>query len=156
LYGATWSEARSVAEGDPKPRLDVVERWLVYGLLAGFIVFVAVLIFLRDNDNWDRLIYVFSGYEALVFAGAGALWGTELKRREAAAAIDKADKAEEKATNAEQAAAAGRALRAQIAAKLESRQVESRRGARPGAEPEPSAAELDLRELHTLADKLFQ
>ena len=129
---------------------------MVYALLAGFILFVAVLIFLRDNPNWDRLIYVFSGYEALVFAGAGALWGTELKRREAAAAIAKADETEEKAKSAEQDANAGRALRAQIAAKLESREGETRRGARPGADPEPSSAELDLRELNALADKLFR
>jgi hypothetical protein len=143
-------------EGDLKPKLPVVERWLVYGLLAGFVFFVIALIFLRDNPNWDRLIYVFSGYEALVFTGVGALWGTEVKRKEADAAIDKANKAEEKAQSAEQDATAGRALKASIASKLESREGESRRGARPGAEPEPSQAELDLKELNSLADKLFK
>jgi hypothetical protein len=146
-----------MVEGDPKPQLPAVERWLVYGLLAGFVVFVIALIFLRDNPNWDRLIYVFAGYEAIVFAGVGALWGTELKRREADAAVDMANRAEQKAQSAEQDAAAGRALQASIASKLQTRTEENnRRGARAGAAPDPTEAQTDLMELDSLAQKLFK
>lgn len=137
--------------------LGVLERGVVIFLLVGFVAFVVLLVVLRDNPNWDRLVYVFSGYEALVFAGAGALFGVQVKQREVAAGNARAAAAESEAETAGKEAAAGRALWQSIESKLATRSGDVRRGARPdprmpGA---PDDQSTDLAELADLAARLF-
>jgi hypothetical protein len=140
-----------MADEGARSGLGGAERWVVIGLLVGFAIFVVVLVFLRDNPNWDRLVFVFGSYEALAFAGAGALFGVEVKRREADAARNEATDQRTRADRSEHDASAGRALRAAIEARLDGRQADTRRGARP----DDSEADADLTELVALAGRLF-
>ena len=50
-----------------------------------------------QQTEWDRLVYVFGGIEAVAFAAAGYFFGKEVHR-------ERAEKAENKAANAEDAA----------------------------------------------------
>lgn len=147
----------TMADDEARERgLSGVERWAVIGLLGGFVIFVIVLVVLRDNPNWDRLVYVFASYEALAFAGAGALFGVEVKRREVDAARTEASDQRNRADEFQLHANAGRALRAAVETKLAERSTETRRGARPGESPAPGQAEADLAELAGLAARLFE
>jgi hypothetical protein len=147
-----------MGDGGERPGLGKLERGVVIFLLLGFVAFVVVLIVVRDNPHWDRLVYVFSGYEALVFAGAGALFGVQVKQREVVAGNARVAAAEGIAATAGKEAAAGHALWQSIESKLATRKSDSaRRGARsdprmPGvSEEEPT----DLAELADLAARLF-
>jgi hypothetical protein len=46
------------------------------------------------QTEWDRLVYVFGGVEAIAFAAAGYFFGREVHRERANKAENKADKAE--------------------------------------------------------------
>jgi len=67
-------------------------------LIFVYIAMLAVLTVLRADKEWDRLVYLLTGFEALVFAGASALFGTTVQRgnvttARADAAAAKADRA---------------------------------------------------------------
>jgi len=109
------------------------------GLLGVFILAVAVMFLLRRDPNWDRLVYVFGGLEAIVFAGVGALFGTTVQRGTVAAARAESEQARVDARHAQQelqtttaAAANGRALAAV---------VKKAAGAEPASLPEQSGDE---------------
>lgn len=79
-----------------------------------------------SETHWSRMVFVYSGIEAVVFAAAGALFGSRVERTNTAAAEARADRAEEaaadnaKAVDAERgAAAAGRALLAAVEVEAE-------------------------------------
>ncbi|MEW2538472.1 hypothetical protein [Micromonospora chalcea] len=55
------------------------------------------LAFLRADQNWDRLIYLLSGFEAIVFAAAGLLFGASISRRSSIEAREDADQAKAEA-----------------------------------------------------------
>jgi hypothetical protein len=130
-------------------------------LIAVYIAMLGILTALRADKEWDRLVYLLSGFEALVFAGAGALFGTTIQRANVTAArADAADAKEtakterDRAQAAETAATGGRTLAAAIQAKAEARAGGS--GRIRGGRPEPgqeAAAGLDpdLQELAVLA-----
>jgi hypothetical protein len=131
-------------------------------LIAVYIGMLAFLMTLRADKEWDRLVYLLSGFEALVFAGAGALFGTTIQRANVAAArSDAADAREtakterDRAEAAEKDATAGRTLAAAIKAKAETRADGSGRirGSRPEQVAEAGVAGLDsdVQELAMLA-----
>jgi hypothetical protein len=66
--------------------LDSATRRAAIGLLVIFVVAIVALFLLRSDEHWDRLVYVFGGLEAIVFASAGALFGTTVQRGAVAAA----------------------------------------------------------------------
>lgn len=131
-------------------------------VLILYIGFVIVLIVMRNDSHWDRLVYLLGGFEAIVFAAIGWIFGTTVARgaveeaksakaeaqghatvaraeaeRERAAARQARSERDESVKDAER----GRALAASIKAK---RAPSSRLGARPGdADPSPELAELD-------------
>ncbi|MER8185179.1 hypothetical protein [Kitasatospora sp. NPDC094015] len=49
-------------------------------VLAGYCVLVGFLAAHRADLNWDRLVFLFSGVEAIVFAAAGMVFGTAVQR----------------------------------------------------------------------------
>ncbi len=49
-------------------------------LIVVFIIALVGMATLRSDHQWDRLIYLFGGLEAVVFAAAGALFGTSVQR----------------------------------------------------------------------------
>jgi hypothetical protein len=138
-------------------------------LIAVYIAMLGFMMTLRADKEWDRLVYLLSGFEALVFAGAGALFGTTIQRANVTAARDDAADAKktaqaerDRAQLAEKDAAAGRTLAAAIEAKAEARAggADRIRGSRPEPEQEAAAAgpaglDADLLELAVLARKMM-
>jgi hypothetical protein len=131
-------------------------------------VFLAVLYFERDDKHWDRLIFLLSGLEAIVFAGAGALFGTSVQRgtvkaaqQDAVAAKADAVNARTRADEVQSTAEAGRALyhvvreKAAAAARTAPSRATPGQGGRPregAAQPtDPHLAELDA-----IAQALFR
>jgi hypothetical protein len=99
------------------------------------------LFLVRDDANWDLLVFLFGALQALVFAGAGALFGTSVQRgnladarADAAAARVRADTARDEAhaqgKEAEKGRALAEALRAASEALLAQLPPGERRGAR--------------------------
>jgi hypothetical protein len=132
-------------------------------LIAVYIAMLAVLAVLRSDKQWDRLVFLLTGFEALVFAGGGALFGTTVQRANVTTAQTDAAQAKlaaqaerTRADEAEQTATAGRALSmaVQNKADVRARQSAGIRGARPAEQladsvlPGPDA---DLEELAALA-----
>ncbi len=58
---------------------------IAIGILVGYGFFIYFLIGKADakEPDWSRLIYLFSGVEAIVFAAAGFLFGREVNRKRA-------------------------------------------------------------------------
>jgi hypothetical protein len=83
-------------------RLGRAERWLAFALVVVFLVALVAMYRLRADQYWDRLLYLFGALEALVFAGAGALFGTTVQRGNVEAARQDAEVARQDATEARQ------------------------------------------------------
>lgn len=132
-----------VQESGPQQiRLDRPTRGVAIGLLVVFVLAIFVMVLLRADTQWDRLVYLYSGLEAIVFASAGALFGTTVQRGavvaaqgQARQARDEAAQAHQRARQREQTAARGEALAATAkaaAAEPAGAPGGVRRGARPG------------------------
>ncbi|NAS21159.1 hypothetical protein GT755_05585 [Herbidospora sp. NEAU-GS84] len=120
-----------------------LQIWLGVGLIVLFVAALVALVLLRDDPQWDRLVFLLQGLEALVFAAAGVLFGTAVGR--SSAAVQEVAQAQERAAVAETDAANGRALASAV---LASEEQSARRGSREPA----TAAESDLA---ALARRLF-
>ena len=83
-------------------RLGPAERALAFALVGLFLVALVVMYRLRDDQYWDRLLFLFGALEALVFAGAGALFGTTVQRGNVEAARQDAQDARQDAQAARQ------------------------------------------------------
>jgi hypothetical protein len=104
--------------------LGRAEQRVAIGLIAIFMIFVVVLVVLRSDEHWDRLVFLLGGVEALVFAAAGALFGTSVQRTQAVEARQQAaqerqaaTRERERADQFEQQARNGQALADVIRAK---------------------------------------
>jgi hypothetical protein len=104
--------------------LGRTEQRVAIGLIGIFMVFVVVLVVLRSDQYWDRLVFLLAGVEALVFAAAGALFGTSVQRTQAVEARQQAAqerqaaaKERERADQFEREARSGQALADVIRAK---------------------------------------
>lgn len=130
-------------------------------LIAVFVIALVVLGMLRGDRQWDRLVYLFGGLEAVVFAAVGALFGTSVQRGNLAdARMDASQARQEAGTVRAQArtdgaqAEKGRALAEACRAAAEAKQGTSQRlGARETDQFEAASPELVT--LATLADRLF-
>ena len=56
----------------------------------------------EGQQQWDRLVYIFGGVEAVAFAAAGYFFGKEVNRARAETAEKRANDAEQKADNAKE------------------------------------------------------
>jgi hypothetical protein len=95
------SQITATASG---PALDRPTEGVAIGLLAVFVLIIAVNDVLRGDADWDRMVFVFNGLEAIVFAGAGALFGTTVQRGAVSAARAEAVQARDVAAAARQEA----------------------------------------------------
>jgi hypothetical protein len=110
---------------------STLQSWLAVSVIALFIAMLVGLAFLRADQNWDRLIYLLSGFEAIVFAAAGLVFGATISRRITVAAREDADRAKAEATHQQAVAEqhmqgnlAGEALAKAVLAKAEMRIVD--------------------------------
>jgi hypothetical protein len=159
--------AEGTGSGNPMPTATTLKVALT--VLGIYVVFVGLLILLRRDQEWDRLIYLMTGFEAIVFAAVGWIFGTSVARgtvqdaksaqaeakEQAAAARAEATTARESAETARaerdstlQDAERGRAIAASIKAKAP-------RSSRLSARPEDSVTSPELAELQNLAERLF-
>jgi hypothetical protein len=81
-------------------------------VLAGF---AGLVIFMTSqaeaaSEAWTRLAFVYTSVEAIVFAAAGAVFGTRVQRAQTEEARSRADRAQGRAEKNEAQAAGGRAL----------------------------------------------
>jgi hypothetical protein len=138
-------------------------------VLTLYVVFVVILITMRDDANWDRLVYLLGGFEAIVFAAIGWIFGTTVARgtvleakASQAEAKEQASVAREDAAEERETARAARAERDDslkdaergraLAESIKAKQTSS---SRQGARPEDTAASPALTELTSLAQRLF-
>ncbi|MCX4689732.1 hypothetical protein OG401_36515 [Kitasatospora purpeofusca] len=87
-------------------------HWSIYVLICAVLVgYAAMMTFLalkRGDANWDRLVFLFSGLEAIVFAAAGLAFGGSVQRGALNAAREDAATARAEAGRQAEAAEAGR------------------------------------------------
>lgn len=124
------------------------------GLVMALLVFILTLVLLRNDPQWDRLLYLFTGLEAIVFVAAGALFGTRIERQRSADAESARDEAVSRARRLEGESHAGRALAAFIRAgaiKAADEWVPQRGGERSAV----GAPLTDYGALLTVVDELF-
>ncbi len=93
----------------------------------------------EGQQQWDRLVYIFGGVEAVAFAAAGYFFGREVNRARAEAAEDKAKEAEKSAMQ-------DQAIKSEVETKLSSliKFIETQA-------PSTSARLADLDDLRNLA-----
>ena len=137
--------------GAPAVVLGRLEKAIAVVLIALFVVFIVVLIFLRASPQWDRLIFLFGGLEALVFAAAGAFFGTGVQRAHTVQAQQVANQERQRADANESDAVHGQAVAAMVRAKTDNPrggEGQEGRGARPTPGGGPSDGSLaDLRQV---------
>jgi hypothetical protein len=137
------------------------ERAAAMILIAIFVIALVLMAMVRNDHEWDRLIYLFGGLEALVFAAAGALFGTSVQRgnladarKDASQARQEAESVRAQAQTHGSQAEKGRALAEACRAAADAIQGTSqRRGAREMDQFEPASPQLLT--LVMLADRLF-
>jgi hypothetical protein len=147
------SDTSNGATGSQAPaRLGRAERGLAFALIGLFLVAIVVMYLLRGDQYWDRLLFLFGALEALVFAGAGALFGTTVQRGNVDAARKDAQVARQDAQAARQATTVAReqasAARDEAARHHEEARVLADRGTRladtmrvfAAAQPQPRSA----------------
>ena len=139
------------------------------GVLAMYVIFVVVLIALRQDRNWDRLIYLLSGFEAIVFSAIGWIFGTTVARGAVQEAKVSQAEAKEQASTARQEAAEARTSEQAARAERDDSLKDAERGraiaasikaktggsSRVGARPEDTSTSPELEELRHLAERLF-
>lgn len=157
--------APTIAPNSERSTLDPLARNAALGLLVVFVLAIVIMVALRADQHWDRLVFLFGGLEAIVFAAAGALFGTTVQRgavkaarAEADQARDETNQAREDASSMAEAATKGKALGAAVkgAGSVGSATKDERLGARADESLDfPAAGDPTLRVLVRLADELF-
>jgi hypothetical protein len=100
---------------------DLVAPFVAVVILVGFIgstIFMLLQSSLSDIQ-WSRDIYLFGGIEAIAFAAAGFLFGTQVQRQQVQAANDRAQQADTHAQDATERAMSATATAAATQAKAD-------------------------------------
>ena len=120
---------------------------VAFGVLVVFMLSKASSADTPDND-WSRLTYVFGSVEAIVFAAAGAIFGTTVQRSNTVRAEQRADSQQQRADAHAEDAAKGRTL---------AKAVKQSAAAAPGGEVESfgAGASRPAVDLAALAEELF-
>jgi hypothetical protein len=139
-------------------------------VLGLYVALLVTLVAMRHDRDWDHLVYVLGGFEAIVFAAVGWVFGTSVARgtvRDAKAA--QAD-AKQQAAEAKQTASTERQVAERARADRDRAVTDAERGrslaasvkakrasvsGRLGARPEDSATSPEMAELADLAERLF-
>lgn len=74
-------------------RVSTLQTVVALTLLVAFVISLILLARMRDDPHWDRLVYLLSGFEAIVFAAVGAFFGVTVQRGAVSAARREADTA---------------------------------------------------------------
>ena len=172
------TQQSSTAE-DSKPRLPTPAVWTAIALLIAFGGLVVWMITNARSASelvWQRQAYIYGSVEAVVFAAAGALFGTQVKREQVAKAEERVTQAEEEATEAKKSerisatdAANGRTQAAAIRGIAAAQAAQREAGTVPGEDVPGSRApgprgpggttadgsDLALAALVHVADELF-
>ncbi len=84
------------SENSTKDRFGLIPYVIAIGVLIAYGFFIHFLVGRADakEPDWSRLIYLFSGVEAIVFAAAGFLFGKEVNRKRAENAEEEKKQAE--------------------------------------------------------------
>lgn len=84
------------SEKNTKDNFALIPYAIAIGILIAYGFFIHFLIGKADakEPDWSRLIYLFSGVEAIVFAAAGFLFGREVNRKRAENAEEEKKQAE--------------------------------------------------------------
>jgi Na+-transporting methylmalonyl-CoA/oxaloacetate decarboxylase gamma subunit len=95
-----------------KVDMNTVRAVITIVLLAAFSAFVVYMLGQLDlaENEWQRLVWVFSGFEAIVFAAVGWFFGREVNRERAEKAEAEADAAQKDAKENALEAERGRAV----------------------------------------------
>jgi hypothetical protein len=134
-------------------------------LWAAFVVLVAFSVLLvymfhhvsTDDKSWSRYSYLYGSVQAIAFAAAGALFGTQVQRQQTKHAVDLAKDAQRRGDDNADAAAKGKALAGAVRAEREAhKDLPGVAGADLSAPqtPQQSAAATASR-LAAIADELF-
>jgi hypothetical protein len=149
-------------QGDAaSPALAWASPAAITGILV-LVAFGAMVIYMvghlsDDERSWSRLVYVYGSVEAIVFAAAGALFGTQVQRSQTQRAEARADQAEQKADAHVQVAARGQALAQTLKAERRSLGPDVSRfrfSERAAGSPQEAEAAV-INRLGTLAEELF-
>jgi hypothetical protein len=152
----------------------VLNRTATVAAIGVLVVYIAALWLCfehRADASWDRIVYLLSGFEAIVFVAVGAIFGTTVQRTNVATAQANAQQARadarderDRADHAVGQGASGRALAAGIRSYAASRlnnpaqpatAAEPRHGASAVRGTTADQAGSDLSFLVQLADDLF-
>lgn len=110
-----------------RSKLSGLAVYVAVAALIAWLVFTVYLLFQVNSNElaWTRIAWVFASVEAIAFAAAGALFGTAVQRENVERADDRATTAEEVAESNREDATKGRALAASL-------QADAMGGAPPG------------------------
>ena len=148
-------------DSNSKKNAAAISGWALGAALLVLMAWLVMLLWLvfrvgATEVEWSRLFTVLTSLEAVAFAAAGALFGTTVQRQRVKEAIDRAEKsdaraadADSKAVKSSQEAANGRALAAAVKARMSA-------PAKSGGTERVSTAAADHdSELLNLAQRLF-
>ncbi len=147
---------------DEKKSLSWSSPTTIVGVLV-LVAFSLLVIFMigrvaSSDAAWNRLVYLYGSVEAIVFAAAGAIFGSRVQRAQTEDAEARAKKAQDKADQTSQAATNGRALADAIRAErghLEPADAKVSFAERLSPTTPQAAAVSVIGRLEMLADKLF-
>lgn len=74
---------------------DLTQTAVSICLIGLYIASLWVMFYYRNDRQWDRMVYLFSGYEAIVFVAVGAIFGTRIQRASVESATERARQAHE-------------------------------------------------------------
>jgi len=127
--------------------------WVGLLVLIGFAGLVAWTLGVRGDTNWDRVVYIFGSVEAIAFAAAGAIFGTQVQRQQVQAAQAQASAERTRANEAQSTVQqhVAKAAQAKALAVAVKRATESPAGDVGGETVAPSA----LAHLAAIADQIL-
>ena len=128
--------------------------WFIFGLailiLFGYVYFIIFMVNKTDLGEgkelqWSRLVFLFSGVEAIVFAAVGFVFGREVHRSKADAADTRAENAEQKNQEAQKKASEMEG-KVKVIASIAKSKIERKQNAQPNylgyVQPGSEAVEL--------------
>lgn len=74
---------------------DRVQVVVAIGLIGLYVTGLWVMFQYRNDRQWDRMVYLFSGYEAIVLVAVAAIFGTRIQRASVESVAENAQHARE-------------------------------------------------------------
>lgn len=151
--------ATSGSRADPKSMLAIVVTALAFLGFIAAVVFLLSVARSSSDQEWQRLVYVFGGIEAVVFTAVGWLFGREVNRRQAEGAEQRADESDKVAkaaiTRAADLDARGQAAKAAVQSRLVTYSDPGKARSRGIGADSAGAASSEIGELADFMNALF-